>query len=585
MFLCGFLGNEAELSPWGGAVQEHARWLGLEAHIESRCLADKRTLAVARLARRTRGMVGFLEQAGQRLTLTTGEPTGSASVVVSLPAGELTVAVPLASPEPFHYAQTAHGYLFGNDLRFFPRLVDVELDECALYALFHFGAVPPPLTIWRGIRRLPSGHRSSFVSDSPEPVSVPFLPPAYLNEATDGRVDAETRVREALDAVLADLPTEAVLYFSGGVDSGLIAARLIRAGRRDVRLLNYSFGEHDEESLLARRMASHLGLSFEEVRHDPLGVGDVLGRLGRDYSFPFEDLSTVPTNLLVHASLSSIGASDTVVEGTGADGAFGLTDTYPRWRRVYAVPEFVRRRVAHGYAGLRLWRRRWQLERLGRFVRKSAQMPLGYAVVAQNALDDIAYTVAPQARAAVLRAVRTNVEALSGGARTLEQLRVMDLIWVCAGRMASKSFDPLRRHGISPVYPFLAPAVLGVSASLSSKENGRPEEAKAILKRLLAEAVPREWVYRPKSGFTPPYREIFTGPAMQACLHDVVLDPSNPLLAFCRPGTVHELVDGTRSQRGLSSGAYEFLWALTFASNWLRQQPNGGRRPPNLVGQ
>src|SRR6184192_13346 len=125
-------------------------------------------------------------------------------------------------------------------------------------------------------------------------------------------------------------------YFSGGVDSSLLAARLSQLGRHDVRLVNYCFGREDTESPLAARVASHLGLECHQVRHELREVAQVLERVDRDYSFPFGDLSTIPTNILVHGSLSLADESRTVIEGTGADGAFGFGVEYRKWQRLYA---------------------------------------------------------------------------------------------------------------------------------------------------------------------------------------------------------------------------------------------------------
>ena len=49
-----------------------------------------------------------------------------------------------------------------------------------------------------------------------------------------------------------------MLFFSGGVDSSLLAARAAALGRTDIQLLNYAFGQHDPEAAHAQRVAAHL---------------------------------------------------------------------------------------------------------------------------------------------------------------------------------------------------------------------------------------------------------------------------------------------------------------------------------------
>jgi asparagine synthase (glutamine-hydrolysing) len=582
MFFSAYVGAQPGFSLWCGAVREHARWLGLTADVESRPLRDGRSFAAAWMTSAPGGTVPRLREVDGTLLATTREADGSgnvASLTLSVDRGELCVALPPAGPEQVYYARLADGDILADDLRLFPRVMDAELDRRAVYALLHYGAIPAPLTIWQEVGRIPSGQVLRLSPRHREPRCEPVFRFGDHGGASATASDADALVRTELDASLSRIPPGAVLYFSGGVDSGLLASRLVRAGRKDVRLFNYAFGPEDSESELALDMASHLGLECRRVTHEPGKVAEVLERLGRDYSFPFGDLSTIPMNILVHASLPAATESGVVVEGTGADGAFGIAERYPLWRGVFGVPVSLRRQVDRAYGTLRLWEQDSLLERAARFVRKSARLPLAQAVVAQNALDGLAYPVPPGARAAVDLAVATGIDALSRGGEAEERLALVDLVWVCAGRMAPKSFDPLRTRGVRPLYPFLEPGMLRVSSSLPWREKCPRGAAKVILKRLLATDVPHEWVYRPKRGFTPPYREMFASAPLQEFLHEVVL-ADDRLLASCDPDRVRHMVRQTRGPRPLSSGAYEFLWALTFTAGWLAQQPTGERREP-----
>ena len=209
-------------------------------------------------------------------------------------------------------------------------------------------------------------------------------------------------------------------------------------------------------------------------------------------------------------------------------------------------------------------------------------MPLNQAFVAQNALGGIAYEAPHTIWRELEDAVVTNLESLSSAAPPEERLSLLDLMWVCAGRMAPKSFDPLRALDVSAIYPFLEPGMIDLSSSLSWADKCAAQEEKALLKKLLARYVPAEWVYRAKSGFTPPYREIFASMPLQTYLHDIVLSANNPVLGFCRPEKIREMIALTHNGYALSATTYDFLWALTFVSCWLHQLPKyakGAGRP------
>lgn len=598
MFFSAYIGSDAGLSPWEHALRAHAGWLGLKWKIESRRLSEQTHVAFAWFDNKPPDVTRHLRQIQDHLVARTSGDVSSNDysvrgsdvlygmahdgrsndirIVVPLNNGGLKIVVPPTTPEPFYYARISEGFVFGNDLRLFRYLTEVDLDEEAIFGIFQYGAIPPPLTIYRNVHRIPNGHVFELSSNLSEPTSIPYFRPTALLHENGGTFNPELRVQEALNQVLARTPSSTVLYFSGGVDSALLASQLVRLGRTDIPLINYCFSARDEEGCLARQMAQHLGLKYHQVTHDTRKVSEMLNRLGRDYSFPFGDFSTIPTNILVQESLAPGEASLTVMEGTGADGAFGLAATYSRWKRIYAVPDQMRRMADSAYRGLNLWKRNSKAERLARFVSKSVHMSLAHAVVAQNALDGIAYLTPDYIRTDLDRAILTRLEVLSAGAEPKERLSLLDLVWVCAGIMAAKSFDPLRIRGIQPFYPYLEFPIVSLSTSLSWDEKCEAGEAKAPLKKLLARSVPAKWVYRPKSGFTPPYKQIFGSAPVQDFLHDIVLSPANPLLAFCRVDNVKKMIERARSHQSLSFGAYDFLWALTFSSGWLDQLPKRG---------
>jgi asparagine synthase (glutamine-hydrolysing) len=584
MFFSVLLGTRLEVFRWCEAVRAHAQWLELTAHIDARPLAHGGQLAVAWLTQdRMDASCPLADPADTLWTSTLHGDLGSNAVSLSwlTDRSELRATVPAASPQQLYYARLPGGHVIADDLRLFPRLMVTTLDERAIYALLQYGAIPAPLTIWREVQRIPGGHLFRVPAGERAPVAEPAFPITGVDAPDNAHWAPEARVGAALDEVLARVPHAAVLYFSGGVDSGLLAARLVRAGRRDIRLINFAFGPDDRESQLALRMAAHFGLDCQRLEYSATGVARVLQRIGRDYSFPFGDVSVIPTNILVHESLPLATASGTVIEGTGADGAFGIAERYPLWRSIYRLPMVIRQRARRMYAARRLWEDDSRLERLARFVRKSAVMSLDHAVVAQNALDELAYPVPVGAPATLAAGIREVIEAVANPSDARARLSLVDLTWVCAGRMAPKSLDPLRSRGVRALYPFLEPGMLQLSASLSWREKCPHGQAKAILKRLLAADVPNDWVYRPKSGFTPPYRAMFASTPMQELLHDLVWG-HEPLLAFCDGDTVRDLIHRTRHSPTLSSGVYEFLWALAFTAAWLTQLPS--RAPVPYAG-
>ena len=599
MFYSAYLGNDESSFPWQEVMHRHANWLGLSCYIESRTLSDGRNFSFGWLERKASDRNAHLQETKEYLLMTTSDSTtheedmaitgqpwqgliesvdrNVITVGLSLRSGELRVAVPPATPEQFYFAKDSRGWVLGNDMRLLVRWAGLELDERAVYALFQYGAIPPPFTMSKTVQRVPGGHVLKIMPDSDEPAFEVFFQLARESQKIGKSSNPEIQVQETLDSILARVPTGAVLYFSGGVDSGLMAARLVEMGRTDVRLINYAFGPQDEEGHLALQMAAHLGLECEQIMYEPSDIPSMLERLGKDYSYPFGDYSAVPTNLLVHASLPSAERSSVVIEGNGAEGAFATGYAarlrYPMHSLpYYSVASPMRWMISEGYKRLKLWRYNSKVARVGGAARRSIRMPLQHSfVIAQNPLDGIAYTIPGKVREDLGETIRDRIQVLSVGLGYEDQCSLLDLA-ICGRRMAAKIFDPLRRRGMKPIYPFLEAPMLRLSFSMGWDQKCEGGEIKGLLKKMLARRVPRGLVYRRKSGFTPPFKEMLTLPSMQEFLRNVVMSRENPLIDFCRTDTVEKIIERSAHGKPLSSGVYNFLWVLIFTSGWLRQQ-------------
>jgi asparagine synthetase B (glutamine-hydrolysing) len=546
MLFSAYVGPSAGAKSWEAAITSHAQWLGWSARVETEHspTPSGATRAVARLA------PAAVPEGGRQ---------SFSNAVQLAPAGDgFAVHIPPATPQPCYLVSAFGGRVLTDDLRLCATLTGGDLDPVGVYALLLWGQAPAPATLLRGVTRLTGGYRFDVDLHSAK-ATREFIPDP--KPSADVAL-AESRVEGVLDRVIAASPANALLFFSGGVDSSLLAARAAALGRTDVQLVNYAFGPHDPEAAHALRVAGHLRLACERVTHEAGQMTHVLDRLAEDYAFPFGDLSTLPTNLLVHAALKGIQPS-AVIEGTGADGAFGMSASYRRWSSVFAMPAPLRLAGGAAYDWLRLWRYNSYLERALRFVRKSTRLGIHPAVLAQHSLDGIAFHV-PRGTVVAEPAQHASPE---------ERLSLLDLAWVCAGRMAPKTFDPLRRQGVRPIYPYLEPEMIQASSSVAWSAKSAGGEEKSLLKTLLARELPLSLVYRRKSGFTPPYRTTLASAPLQAFLHDIVLARDNPMLQCCDVRTIRALVTRAGSGSHMSAGGVDFLWTLAFASGWLRQLP------------
>src|ERR1043165_894337 len=155
-------------------------------------------------------------------------------------ARRLFIARDRAGEKPLYHTLTPEGtFVFGSELKCLleHREVRREVDPEALDAYLTFGYVPDPLSIFRGIRKLPPGHHLTYHDgrvrvaqywDFPfEAETAPRSEDDYLEELR-ALLDEAVRVR-----LVADVPLGA--FLSGGVDSSTVVGLMARASSRPVK--------------------------------------------------------------------------------------------------------------------------------------------------------------------------------------------------------------------------------------------------------------------------------------------------------------------------------------------------------------
>jgi hypothetical protein len=489
---------------------------------------------------------------------------------VSLLSGEVRIAVPVLTVEQFYHANSGGDWVFGNDLRLMLRWAGLRLDGRAMYAFFQSDLMPPPFTISEMVRRMPGG--SSFtLTPGSQPSCRRWFDAREIVNAHREPLEPVDRIRAALDGVLSHVPESPAVHFSGGVDSGLIAARLSALGRMDARLQNYTRGPGDPFHDVAPQMAAHLGLRFEQVPWQPAEILAILETLAKEHTFPVSDPATVPTMLMARAMDRWDSLPSVLLTGSVAGNPYEVAPRYESWRRVCLIPRPVRYLFGLAYP-LGLWRYESPIARQSSVLRRSVQLSLLQASgSAAGNLQGIAYRIPADVDADVKQALIEGYEGMTEGLDPGDRLALMSIIRHGGSRCGARPFDAMRRRGVHTIHPFMEPAMLRAVFSIPWQERSQGKESKALLKLLLAESAPREWVYRARAGLPLPFSDVFADPSVRAIIGDVALSPGNPVMGFCRGRAVEQIFRRAHERQSLNVGARRFVWAFTFLSFWLSQ--------------
>jgi asparagine synthase (glutamine-hydrolysing) len=392
--------------------------------------------------------------------------------------------------------------------------VSRELDVVALDAYLDLLYVPPPLSMFRGIRQLPPGHHLVW-QDGEAKVSRYWdaEPAPESGRSVDEWAEELAPILEDAIAArtIADVPLGA--FLSGGVDSSTIVAVLCERGHSPVETFCVGYGAEGkqwDERPVARRTAQHFATNHHEVE---LTI-DVLGGLEpmvRGFDEPFGS----PTALLSSALSKYTRSFVTVaLAGDGGDEIFG---GYPRYRGMLlsgwvdkvpapalglaqrAMDRLPERARARAY-------QRWARQFLEGSQREAAQRYASWVTYCRVPERD--RLLAAGARARIKEAGRVDPVAdwFDRPARgdLVERAGYADLHGFLPENVLRGSDRMSMAHGLELRVPFCDHRLIEGAMRVPSNRRLGPVMTKRVLRRIMKGRLPAEVLRRPKLGFNAP---------------------------------------------------------------------------------
>jgi len=258
--------------------------------------------------------------------------------------------------KPLYYASTPAGLLFASELNALraSRQVENVIDPAGVADYLARLAVPPPRTIYRGLRNLPPGH--ALVLDPSRRLStwawwhLPAPGPTPTTEKTYAGFVAGLRARldDTVNAHrLADVPVGA--FLSGGLDSSALVGLMARASPGRLKTFSVIFAESEySEQAGAALVAKTFDTEHHEFTLTGTQVAADLPRILRTMDQPTGD----GINTWYASQAARNGGVTAALSGLGSDELFGGYPSFrdgPRLKRLLGVwsslPAVLRHRL------------------------------------------------------------------------------------------------------------------------------------------------------------------------------------------------------------------------------------------------
>jgi asparagine synthase (glutamine-hydrolysing) len=464
---------------------------------------------------------------------------------------------------PVYYYWDGRVFAFGSEIKaVLAALPDgPQVDEDSLRDYLAHRAVPWPHTLFRGVRKLPPGHRIHLDAEGNLSCEAWWSLPTSLPTPTEPG-DAVDQVSDALEQavqsqLVADVPVGA--YLSGGVDSSLIAALMKRARHGgDVMTFSAGFGDPRFDELpYARKVSDLLGTKHHEILVDPADFEALWGRLTWHRDAPISE----PADVAIHRiALLARDSVKVLLSGEGSDELFA---GYPKYRAAraaaaaMALPKSARKRLLRG------------IERL----LPANQGRLRIALRAMSAADEAQVFqtwFAPFTRyeretlfPGEERETHREIWNRARGDRIQRMLYVDCHTWL-VDNLLERGDRMAMAASVESRPPFLDHRLVELAFGLPSDVKLRGGETKWVVKEVARRWLPSEIVDRPKLGFRVPLDAWFRG-RLKGMARDMLLSSDSFTGSHMSRPAVRSLLDAHEAGRRDESIR---IWTLLGLEVW-----------------
>jgi asparagine synthase (glutamine-hydrolysing) len=511
-----------------------------------------------------------------------------------VPQGSLFIARDPLGVKPLYYTQTARGFLFASEIKALlcEPAISRDIDPAALHFMLAYLWTPAPSTILASVRKLEPGC-AMLVHDRKIRRSWTYYTIPYdgvVSHAAEAQQASELAERLATAVqrqLVADVPVGA--FLSGGLDSSAIVAMMRRA-LPDRRITCFSIGFRDgidsegnpADLPYARRVAQHLDVDLQEVVIEP-GVIQRLEEMVYLLDEPQAD--PAPINALLISEQARALGIPVLLSGAGGDDLFSGYRRHRaltferRWAwlpvTVRSGMESIASGVASGRAG---GQSNVLLRRLTKLFAYAGMEPqrrlISYFWWSTERLRRGLYTPEFAERVAgvdTAEPLLRSLERIPAERDPLQRMLYLETRHFLADHNLNYTDRAGMAAGVEIRVPLLDLDLVRFATRVPSQLKQQGSLGKAIFKRAMTPYLPREVIYRPKSGFGAPLRR-WLRQELRSLVDDTLAPDVVRRRGFFEPAAVQRLVELDR--RGAVDGSYT-IFALICLELWFRRFVDG----------
>jgi asparagine synthase (glutamine-hydrolysing) len=503
--------------------------------------------------------------------------------------GDLIIARDGFGVKPLYYSSTQQGILFASELKSLlcSDSVEREIDLTALDHYLTYLWSPGEQTMLKSVKKLCPGHamliRNHQIQRHWQYYDVPVGQEKNSNMSFDS---AATQLKEKLSSaierqMIADVPVGA--FLSGGLDSSSIVA-LMRDQNPDmdidcftIRTSSQNNEGFSNDLPYAQKVAKHLKVNLHIVDAQPnmiMRLPEMLYHLDEPQADP------APINALMISELAQSLGVKVLMSGAGGDDLFTgyrrhyalQLDKYWQWapRKIKEITaNYCRHALSGGGFGVNQPVTRRILKLLKDCDKSGDDRTASFFAWSNANIRNRIYS--DRVRSNFISADDHSVllESLNyvNDCSRLDKMLYLELKHFLVDHNFNYTDKMSMAKGVEVRVPLLDPDLVRFAFTIPDYFKQKGKVGKAVFKRAMEPFLPRNVIYRPKTGFGAPLRH-WLHHDLKEIISEVLSEKSLNARGLFNPKTVSNLIELDKS--GKADVAY-VIFALFSVELWCRQ--------------
>lgn len=441
--------------------------------------------------------------------------------------------------KPLYFAYDTEGRLMiASEIKaLFALGIKGVIDPAGIDAYLTLMYIPPWRSIYKNIQVLVPAHSARYADGKlissrywelqEKPISLSYA---------DAKEEVRRLFTEAVQKRMLAADVEIGAFLSGGVDSTIVTAYAQKYMDQPIKTFSLGYGDLINELPFAQQVAD----TFKTDHHTLQASVDVIAQLEVVLSYfdePHGDSSDFAQHLLSEMTASHVKVA---LSGDGGDELFlGYGWYWAYWNR----PKLIRLLnifISNPFKA--------HLKNITVFP-KSLRLKLwkDAAVVGTEPIDHL-------------------VSNISGSG--VKKMNLFDISTYLPGQLLTKSDQMSMMHGLEVRSPFLDYQLAEFVVNLPESYKMDHATGKHILKDILAEIMPRDFVERKKQGFGAPVRKWLLDPKVRTYVMNHFGSDAR-VFAFLKEKEVMKFIKRVYAHQEIKS--FYQLWILLCLELWMRK--------------